>query len=252
LPKERTAGAAETARDTELIASIRRGDTGAIESFVTQFHRILHEYARRTRLLTTDQDEFIVDVLNDVVLRILKFELRVPDGLRVYVITVFLNRSRKMRRNEIRHDRLVSEAARSVAVDCGFADDEEVAAGCSHSSVRESRGPGWETAKLSGVLERLSHLLSEKLQEDERQLLSAVAENVPQRVIAEWLDIPHDVARKRLQRLRARLNHVAMQYANTLDPNDARELSRFFRRCRARVATADVDTGSDGPRAREA
>ena len=87
--------------------------------------------------------------------------------------------------------------------------------------------------------------LSEALSDDERQLLVAVAENIPQREIAEWLGVSYAVARKRLERLRARLTDVAMRYANTLEPDDARELQRFFHRCRARIgarAVAPVET----------
>jgi hypothetical protein len=106
--------------------------------------------------------------------------------------------------------------------------------------LRASHGPEWEGAPLPRVLERLAGRLSESLREDERQLLVAVAENIPQREIAEWLGVSYAVARKRLERLRARLTDVAMQYANTLEPDDARELQRFFHRCRARIGARAI------------
>ena len=90
------------------------------------------------------------------------------------------------------------------------------------------------------AIERLSGRLSEALRPDERQLLVAVAENIPQREIAEWLGVSYAVARKRLERLRARLTEVAMHYANTLEPDDARELQRFFHRCRARIGARAI------------
>ena len=102
------------------------------------------------------------------------------------------------------------------------------------------------------ALERLAARLSEGLTDDERQLLVAVAENIPQREIAEWLGVSYVVARKRLERLRARLTEVAMRYTNTLQPDDARELQRFFRRCRARIGASVLSQGSDDPLAREA
>jgi hypothetical protein len=102
------------------------------------------------------------------------------------------------------------------------------------------------------VLERLSAKLDESLRDDERQLLVAVAENIPQREVAEWLGVSYVVARKRLERLRARLTDVAMRYANTLEPDDARELQRFFRRCRARIGASLLSQGPDDPLTREA
>jgi hypothetical protein len=93
---------------------------------------------------------------------------------------------------------------------------------------------------LPHAIERLSGRLSEALRPDERQLLVAVAENIPQREIAEWLGVSYAVARKRLERLRARLTEVAMRYANSLEPDDARELQRFFRRCRARIGAHTI------------
>jgi len=98
------------------------------------------------------------------------------------------------------------------------------------------------------VVERLS----EALRPDERVLLVAVAENIPQREIAEWLGVSYAVARKRLERLRARLTEVAMHYANTLEPDDARELQRFFHRCRARIGARTIGVGTSGSAARAA
>ena len=133
----------------------------------------------------------------------------------------------------------MSEAARAAFGDSATASGES-AAGCSEELLRASRGPDWESTPLPRAIERLSGRLSEALRPDERQLLVAVAENIPQREIAEWLGVSYVVARKRLERLRARLTEVAMHYANTLEPDDARELQRFFRRCRARIGARDV------------
>src|SRR4029078_11852065 len=78
----------------------------------------------------------------------------------------------------------------------------ESAAGCSEELLRASRGPDWESTPLPRALERVSGRLSEAIRPDERQLLVAVAENIPQREIAEWLGVSYVVARKRLERLR--------------------------------------------------
>jgi hypothetical protein len=147
---------------------------------------------------------------------------------------------------------VVSEAVRDAYGDYDVPTAADAAAGCSEASVHASRGPAWERATLPPVLERLSARLDESLRDDERQLLVAVAENIPQREVAEWLGVSYVVARKRLERLRARLTDVAMRYANTLEPDDARELQRFLRRCRARIGASLLSQGPDDPLTREA
>jgi hypothetical protein len=64
--------------------------------------------------------------------------------------------------------------------------------------------------------------------------------------------VSYVVARKRLERLRARLTDVAMRYTNSLEPDDARELQRFFRRCRSRIGASLLSKGPDDPLTREA
>ena len=53
------------------------------------------------------------------------------------------------------------------------------------------------------------------------------------------IDVSHLVLSKvkpeELERLRGRMMQVAMRYANALAPDDAREVQRFFQRCRARI-----------------
>jgi RNA polymerase sigma factor (sigma-70 family) len=223
------------ASDYEIVVAMRRGEAAAFEQFVERFHRILLDYARRAGVPGADRDELVSELLDDVALQLMTRSTPLPQNPRMYLLAAFRNKLLNRKRARGRRNRVVSEAVRDAYADCDFADGADAAAGCSEDVVRASRGPAWEGPPLPRVLERLSGRLSEALSDDERQLLVAVAENIPQREIAEWLGVSYVVARKRLERLRARLTDVAMRFTNTLEPDDARELQRFFRRSRARI-----------------
>ena len=241
-----------TMSDVEILAAMRRGEPGAFALFVERHHRILLDYARRAGLAETERDEFVGDLLDDVALHVMTRTTPLPDNPRLYLLSAFRHKLLNSKRARGRRTRVVSEAVRDAYADCDFANAADVAAGSSEGNLRASRGPAWEGAPMPPALERLAARLSEGLTDDERQLLVAVAENIPQREIAEWLGVSYVVARKRLERLRARLTDVAMRYTNTLQPDDARELQRFFRRCRARIGASVLSQGPDDPLAREA
>jgi len=230
--------------DVAIVTRLRTGEPIGFEDFVERFHRVLLDYARRASVDAHERDEFVRDVLADAALHFLALGSSVPSNPRLYLITTFRNKLLNKRRGRLRQEKTLSSALRDAAADSEYADEANVVAGCSEARVRESRGPGWERAPLRGALERLSAHLSEALTAEERQLLVAVAENVPQRQVAEWLGVSHSVARKRLERLRGRMVQVAMRYTNALEPNDARELQRFLRRCRARIG-ASIPTRQD-------
>lgn len=253
LGRKAGAGASKDAtRDVDIIAALRRGESSAYEAFISRFHRVLLEYARRGGVRSADRDEFVEDLLDDVALQFMTPSTPLPQSPRMYVITAFRNKLLNLKRARGRRERMVCEAVRDAVDDCDFANTADVMAGCSEGMVRESRGPGRDSAPLSQALEQLSAKLSEALSDDERRLLVAVADNVPQREIAEWLGVSHVVARKRLERLRSRLTDVATRYTDSLEPDEARELQRFFRRCRAQIGASALAGPSDDPLAREA
>jgi RNA polymerase sigma factor (sigma-70 family) len=238
-------------QDQEIIAGVQRGESGAFARFIERYHRLLLDYARRAGVPAADRDELVGELLDDVALQLMMRGATLPENPRQYLLSALRHRLLNSKRARERRDRVVSEAVRDAY---GIAESggAHVAAGCSEASIRASRGPAWEQTRLPPVLERLSAKLDESLRPDERQLLVAVAENIPQREIAEWLGVSYVVARKRLERLRARLTDVAMRYTNSLEPDDARELQRFFRRCRARIGASLLSQGPDDPLTREA
>ena len=238
--------------DRELVAAMQRGDVGSFARFIERYHRLLLDYARRAGVPITDRDELVGELLDDVALQLMTRGATLPENPRRYLLSALRHRLLNSKRARGRRDRVVREAVRDAYGDFDPLRDAHVAAGCSEASVTASRGPAWERTPLPPVLEQLAAKLDESLRPDERQLLVAVAENIPQREIAEWLGVSYVVARKRLERLRARLTEVAMRYTNSLEPDDARELQRFFRRCRARIGASLLTQGPDDPLTREA
>ena len=236
--------AAVAPKDYDILVAMRRGDAAAFEHFITRFHRILLDYARRAGVPPAERDELVSELLDDMAIELSTRSTPLPRDARRYLLGALHHRLLNRKRERERRRRVVSEAAHAAYADGDIATGEALA-GCSEDMRRASRGPEWESAPLPRVLERLAGRLSEALTPDERQHLVAVAENIPQREIAEWLGLSHVVARKRLERLRARLTEIAMQYANTLEPDDARELLRFFHRCRARIGARAIAGDGD-------
>jgi len=231
--------AGDAVKDYDIVVAMRRGEAVAFEHYIERFHRILLDYARRAGVAASERDEMVSELLDDVAIQLITRSAPLPQNPRMYLLAALRHKLLNRKRGSERRRRVVSEAARAAYADRDPSAGES-AAGCSEEMLRASHGPEWEGAQLPRVLERLAGRLSESLREDERQLLVAVAENIPQREIAEWLGVSYAVARKRLERLRARLTDVAMQYANTLEPDDARELQRFFHRCRARIGARAI------------
>jgi DNA-directed RNA polymerase specialized sigma24 family protein len=218
---------------------MRTGVPAAFEHFVDRFHPVLLDYARRAGIDQPERDEFVTDLLSDFALHLLSPGIATPKNPRMYLITAFRNRLLNGKRGDARREHRHSAAVGEAALDSEYADASDVAAGCSEDSVRESRGPGWECIAFPTALAELAVHLDEALTSEERQLLVAVAENIPQREVAEWLGVSHAVARKRLERLRTRMMDVAIRYTNTLEGDDSREVRRFFRRCRARIGPSE-------------
>jgi DNA-directed RNA polymerase specialized sigma24 family protein len=244
----RTSGAI---KDYDIVVAMRRGEPAAFEQYLERFHRILLDYARRAGVAPSERDELVSELLDDVAIQLITRSGPLPQNPRMYLLSALRHRLLNRKRGRERRRRVVSEAARASYAGRDPAASES-AAGCSEEMLRASHGPEWEGAPLPRVLERLAGRLSEALRDDERLLLVAVAENIPQREIAEWLGVSYAVARKRLERLRARLTDVAMQYANTLEPDDARELQRFFHRCRARIGARTIAVAESDAISREA
>jgi DNA-directed RNA polymerase specialized sigma24 family protein len=238
--------------DVDIVLRMRTGNPADFERFVERFHPMLLDCARRAGIGQPERDDLVSDILTDVALHFLTPGAAAPRNPRMYLIASFRNRLLNEVRGNARRDNCIGGAVRDAAVD--YADSADIAAGCSQAAVRESRGPGWESAAIPVAVRKLAIHLAEALTVEERQLLVAVAEDVPQRQVAEWLGLSHAAARKRLERLRGRMARVAVQFTGTLPPAEAHEVQKFFRRCDARIVAGEPqvgpsrDEGIDGER----
>lgn len=233
----RTAPPGKSLHDAQILAAMQRGDAASYEAFVERFHRLLLDYARRAGMQGGDSDDFVDELLNDIAMQFMTPGAPIPEHPRMYVIAAFRHKFLNHIRGRDRRERAVHAAVREAGVEVrdGPGGNCELIVGCSVSAIRASRGVNAEGALASRALERFAQRLDAELTPEERQLLAAAAEHVPQREVAEWLGVSHAVVRKRLERLRARLVTVALAYVEAADPHDARELERLLRRCGAHV-----------------
>ena len=230
---ERERGNAETARRTlyrrfnlgELVRLMRQGDYLALREFARRYRPMLRRYCDQAGLDVRDFVSLAADVLGDVALQLIESRGAVPETVDNLLITMFKNRFIDEERKEGR---------RAARAQTAGADGEEMdgvsRAVSSEASVRAASGPLWEAVPLARGVERLASMLDEGLTEEERMLLSWVSAHRPQTQIAEWLGLSYSAARKRLERLRARLSDLAKQYQHSLSGRDRRDVDRFFAR----------------------
>ena len=76
----------------------------------------------------------------------------------------------------------------------------------------------------------LSAAIREMTTDEERLLLTWLAERVSHRMIATWLGVSYDAATKRIWRLCRKLRAAAVRHVGALAPEERAEVERFFRR----------------------
>jgi hypothetical protein len=218
---------------------MRERDPKAIAEFFARFSGGLGELARLYRIPPSEREHCVVEFLNDVALEFIESARPIPRKLPAYLATAFRHR----RQNEARADGR-AERRRGAATCAAEASGEPVVyTVCSEDAVRTSRGPAWEAAPRSPVLERLAAFVEKGLSPEERLVLAWVSNAIPLRQIAEWLGIDRSAAKVRVWRLRARLARAARAYASALDPTERAETERFFRRAAPPGAAGISTTG---------
>jgi FixJ family two-component response regulator len=73
-------------------------------------------------------------------------------------------------------------------------------------------------------------MISTELSAEERQLLAWCAEMVPRRMIAEWLGITHEAAKKRVARASQRAKRLTLQLSQRMSDDDRKAVARFLER----------------------
>lgn len=208
-----------------LLAAIHRGDEAAIREFFLLYAPLMRDQARRMSIGHDERDEFVMTVLDDVVLHLMEHHI-VPRYLTRYVVASLRNRARNWHRDTGR--RL---AARERAYTQPSASEQRIVAEChSEYGMKAAEQLGDPSSSRSGSITGLAQRLSRDLTRDELVMLICIERHLPLREIAEQLGITYSAVRVRLYRLRDRFRKLAIEHLRALKPDERHDLERFFRR----------------------
>jgi DNA-directed RNA polymerase specialized sigma24 family protein len=206
--------------DAALVAALRCQDEGALREFYLRFRPGLVGAAARLGVPPGDRETAADDCLADVAVHLITTSGPPPRSLPAYLARSLRNRVLNDARARARADRRALDAP-------GDSTDAELA-GSSQHALRASGT--LETMPLSPALERLAAALERGLDQDERLLVVWMSNCAPPRDIARWLGIAYKAAAKRVERLRERLQMVALRHIETTDGDERRELLGFLGR----------------------
>jgi DNA-directed RNA polymerase specialized sigma24 family protein len=204
--------------DQALVAALRCEDEGALREFFLRFRPGLLLAARRLGVQAGERESLVDDCLADVAVHLITSDGSSPRSLPAYL-------ARSLRNRILNGSRARARAERRLEPEPGA--DGVLAAGCSEYALRASEGPP-EAAPLSPALQRLAAALEASLSGEERLLAVWMSHLVPQPEIAAWLGIAHKAAAKRIERLRERLQLVALRHIEAVDGDERRELLIFL------------------------
>lgn len=220
------------ATDDVLVHAMRAGDEAAVSEFIERYQNLVLVQARRFRVPPDERQHWTGEVLYDVSLSLMRANRPAPGSLAGYLISAC--RRKAMMNDRRRRARMVRESA---AVEQAGG-ERVVVAGCSEESLRQAHGVESEPPSLPAVLQQLVATLDDRMEPQERLLLSWMGHRVPYSTMAQWLGITRAAVIKRATRLRFRLLGFTFQFGLTLESADRRELARFLRRTGALDATA--------------
>ena len=213
--------------DAALVDAMRASVPEAWIEFDARFRPLLERYAARIGIPRWEWSSCITEVLDDEALRLIERSREVPQQMAAYLIRAVRNRHLALKRAALRRD---NRYAGAVAVDdspegsVGPLVSEHTRRACEPPRVSE------EQQTTPSVLTRVAQLLSARLSDEEQQMLAWVAEGVPQRVIAEWLGINREAAKKRIARLCKRLRAAVDALKAELPLESRREIDRLLQR----------------------
>ena len=212
--------------DQSLVLRMRAGEERAFREFFLRFEPLALHVARRAGVQDALRREVAEEGLGAVALHLARPTSVTPERLAAYVAGALFGRLRDEHHTRERHTRLEATAAEELH-DGG----ESILAGtCSAASVHASLGGDSLRTEVSRELAALLDTVRDLTTEEERRVLGWLAERIPQRLIAEWTGVSHDVARKRIARLRARLRAAVLRRADELPDADRRSVMRVLGR----------------------
>ena len=219
--------------DRSLVEALRARIPEAVDEFIRRFETTAARYARAAAIEASERAHWASEVLYEVALTLTRARAATPRHLGAYVAGACRLRLQEARASEAAYRTRIGEALADVHSDSLRLREVVVASLCSEYSLRDARGPDWESPPLAPVLERLVTALDEGITPDERRLLKWLGDQISYTTIAEWLGITRPAAVSRIQRLRSRLIDAALRYGSGLNRAERAELARFLRRAGA-------------------
>ena len=220
----------ESLSDRSLVEALRARIPEAVDEFIRRFEPAAARYARASEVDASERAHWASEVLYEVAMTLTRGRGAPPRHLGAYVAGACRLRVQEMRASEAAYRTRIGEALSDVHNDALRLREVVVASLCSANSLRDARGPDWESPPLAPVLERLVTALDEGITPDERRLLKWLGDQISYTTIAEWLGITRPAAVSRVQRLRSRLIDAAFRYGSGLNRAERAELARFLRR----------------------
>jgi DNA-directed RNA polymerase specialized sigma24 family protein len=208
--------------DGALVAALRCEDEGALREFFLRFRAPLLLAARNLRVPPGERDALVDDCLADVAVHLIATAAPPPRSLIAYLTRSLRNRMLNQVRSRARADHRLAEEAVSDG-------EGAVVTCCSEHALRAS-GARAEAAPLSVALRGLAAGLEASLDPEQRLLAVWLSHCVPQLEIAAWLELTPKAAAKRIERLRERLQYVALEYLERAPEHERGELLRFLGR----------------------
>ena len=249
-------GSYEGASDLRLVEGMRAMDPWAYHEFFERLTPLLLEQAQRCGVRHEDRWMTVVELLDDLAVRLTKLRAPLPRSLEGTAIVALRRRLLTARRDGDRRRQLELEAASVLdagefvmasatsdaslrAADVGFAE----AASGSDAPAGDDAAPD----ESGGAVQALGRALRLQLTPDDARLLEWVADRVPQHEAAEWLGVSHGAVRVRIHRLKARLRRAARRYEASLEGSERATVARFLDRVEGGAGDVrgdDVDRGA--------
>jgi DNA-directed RNA polymerase specialized sigma24 family protein len=229
--------------DAALVDAMRAGVPEAWVEFDARFRPLLERFALRVGIPRWDWSVCITEVLDDEALRLVERAAELPQHLTAYLVRAVRSRFLEQKRAAMRRNhRYASAASADSTTDgaVGAVVSEHARRACDPPRVAEER------IGASGALTHFARALGAHLSKEEQQMLAWVAEGVPRRVIAEWLGISREAAKKRIARLCSRLRAVAAEASKELAIEERREVDRMMRRASAPRRISRSGESDDG------
>jgi RNA polymerase sigma factor (sigma-70 family) len=218
----------ERVSDAALIAALRREIPDAFTEFVRRFQPMLTRQAARLGVRPAERETWVVELMHDVMMRLLKSETTVPKSVAGYLIRASRNKAYTQHRARTRRARYEDAAHHALCSDDHNTTQPEV-------DAFDSAPDG-----LSPPLRKLAADLEVTLTPADRELLDWTQECVPLRVIAEWLGISRAAAAQRVSRLRGRLRRDVVKLVESYDLDEQKCIHEFLGRLMDRTSLGEV------------